>query len=99
MPLTHAFENRQDALLLDLEGQALSDEAFLCARRLCFELFAMIELGWPVESGRVVAEPPQALSAYCERVLFEAGLQGAEPLRSIVAQGLAVLWESRHRRK
>lgn len=98
-PLTHSFENRQDALLVDLEGKDLSDEAFSCARQLLFELFAMIELGWPRGPGEVVAEPPPALTEYCAQVLAGAGLQESEPLRATVAQGLAELWKSRRRRK
>ena len=98
-PLTHSFENRQDALLVELEGKDLSDEAFSCARQLLFELFAMIELGWPGGTGDVVAEPPLALTEYCDQVLAEAELEESEPLRAAVAQGLTELWKSRRRRK
>src|SRR5205823_989880 len=45
--LLHAFENRQDALLAFLDEQAMSDEAYACARFLLFELFSMIEAGHP----------------------------------------------------
>jgi hypothetical protein len=99
MPLEHAFENRQDALLVELESKALSDAAFSCARQLLFELFAMIELGWPTDTEKVVTSPSPALTAYCEQVLAEAELEEDALLRETVAQGLTALWGSRLRRK
>lgn len=98
-PLEHGFENRQDALLVELESKALSVEAFSCARQLLFELFAMMELGWPRESDQVVAAPPPALTDYCEQVLAEAELEEDALLRAAVTEGLAALWDSRRRRK
>jgi len=81
--LQHSFENRQDALLSFLEEHQLSDNAVDCARLLLFELFAMIELGWPAGIRSVarkdlhVNQPSAvapALEAYIDEALLEAEL-------------------------
>jgi hypothetical protein len=88
--LLHAFENRQDALLAFLDEQALSDEAYACARYLLFELFSMIEVGHPpgtqqssegVLRGQAPAEKaPSSLRAYAEEAVFEAEQDEQTPL-------------------
>jgi hypothetical protein len=91
--LSHAFENRQDALLGFLDERGLSDDGYGCARHLLFELFAMIELGWPpgvanVELGDLEGSTvgsgelpvPEALKAYADEVLFEAASDEETPL-------------------
>jgi hypothetical protein len=98
--LTHAFENRQDALLqwLDQEATAtaLSDEAFGAVRDATFELFAMLhrsrEKGWPkvrYEQLEGEAKPvPAALAAYAEEVSFD--LENEEELKLPAEQAAAV---------
>jgi hypothetical protein len=89
--LQDLFENRQDALRGYLEEQGLSDNGFACARHLVFELFAMIELGWPLgtrpvlrselEGERVAPhEAPVALRDYAQEALFEAEQDERTPL-------------------
>jgi len=89
--LQHSFENRQDALQGFLEEQGLSENGFACARHLVFELFAMIELGWPPGTrpvlrseleGEQVAlqDAPPALRDYAEEALFEAAQDDEAPL-------------------
>ncbi|MHB8878856.1 MAG: hypothetical protein ACYC8T_34580, partial [Myxococcaceae bacterium] len=97
--LEHSFENRQDALLVELDAGGLDDEAFAFARGLLFELFAMIELGWPEAAGTVVAEVPAALGAYAREALLEAEFEDSKPVREAVTRGLSTLWSSRRRRK
>lgn len=43
--LHDSFENRQDAMLGSLDATGLSDEGYVAARQVLFELFAMLELG------------------------------------------------------
>ncbi len=43
--LGHAFDNRQDALVSFIDASELSDAGFAFVRELCFEIFAMLELG------------------------------------------------------
>jgi hypothetical protein len=109
--LTHAFENRQDALLQHLEEQGLSEAGYAHARYLLFELFAMLELGWPQGvapialadlRGSEAVELPRALWAYAEEALFEAEqdeelLLGEElaTVRAQVRRGLYALWRAR----
>jgi hypothetical protein len=87
----HSFENRQDALLGELDGSGLTDEGYAAARHLLFELHAMLELGWPpgiasvdladLQRGDTEAPPvPQALAAYAEEALFEAEQDEEHPL-------------------
>jgi hypothetical protein len=87
--LQHLFENRQDALLSFLEEPKLSDNALDVARLLLFELFAMIELGWPAGTRSVARKDlqmnrdstvPVALEAYMEEALLEAELDDEAPL-------------------
>ncbi len=110
--LSDAFENRQDALLGFLDERGLSDDGYACARHLLFELFAMIELGWPPGVASVAlgdllgsgdVQPPAALAAYANEVLFEAEHDEEQPLRAdelarvqdAVNRGLAALWKAR----
>lgn len=88
----HAFENRQDALLTHLDEVGLSDDGYLVARQLLFELHAMIELGWSPGVASVQekaltsqgpsgdAQVPDALSAYAEEAIFEAEHDDEAPL-------------------
>jgi hypothetical protein len=87
--LEHAFENRQDALGTFLDEADLSDNAFPQARSLLFELWAMLEVGWPQGLAPVTAtalaaarseEMPGALRRYAEEALFEAEQDEAAPL-------------------
>lgn len=86
----HSFDNRQDALLGELDGTGLTDEGYAAARHLLFELHAMLELGWP--PGLASVDPaalredteappvPQALTAYADEALFEAEQDEEHPL-------------------
>ena len=86
----HAFENRQDALLVHLDDSGLSDDGYLAARHLLFELHAMLELGWPKglasASDKALAptggarDAPAALLAYVDEALFEAEQDEGAPL-------------------
>ncbi|MBF5046459.1 hypothetical protein FGE12_28860 [Aggregicoccus sp. 17bor-14] len=90
--LTHLFDNRQDPLLGALDGAGLTDEGYAVARYLLFELFAMLELGWPagvatVPPGALATAPtpdappvPAALATYAEDALFEAEHDEEHPL-------------------
>ena len=89
--LNHAFENKQDALLGALDGAGLTDEGYAVARYLLFELFAMLELGWPQGVASVAPEAmedpgmealpvPEALTAYADEALFEAEQDEEHPL-------------------
>lgn len=89
--LQHAFENRQDNLVGFLEEQGLSDAGFDCAYQLVFELFSMIELGWPPgtrpiarssleRGGKRAQQVPAALREYVDEALFEAEQDEQEPL-------------------
>jgi hypothetical protein len=82
--LWHAFENRQDALVLWLESEAgsaqLSDAAYGATRDGCFELFAILHRGraggWPrVKPESLEAEPkapvPLALTTFAEELCFD----------------------------
>lgn len=81
--LQDRFENGQDVVLGFLEEQGLSQNCFASARGVLFELFAIIELGWPPGTRPVsraelfgrrltTREAPEALRAYAEKALFEA---------------------------
>ncbi|QSQ11275.1 hypothetical protein [Myxococcus landrumensis] len=88
--LSHSFENRQDTLLGELDGAGLTDEGYGVARHLLFELYAMLELGWPpgvasVRSAALVADTtappmPESLRTYVDEVLFEAEQDEEQPL-------------------
>jgi len=89
--LQHSFENRQDSLLGFLEEQGLSDAGFDCAEQLVFELFSMIELGWPPgtrpvlrseldQGGQIAEQAPAALLEYADEQLFEAEQDEESPL-------------------
>jgi hypothetical protein len=109
--LWHSFENRQDALGVYLDGRALPDHAHGQASELLFELWAMLEAGWPAGLRAVmgVGEPgspteiPEALRAFMDEALFEAEQDETEPLsveqsaqvRKAVEAGLAALWRAR----
>jgi len=106
--LTHAFENREDALVQWLDESGLADEAYATARYLLFELFAMLEIGWPSGTGAVTREAleaapeqdsgdvPPALRAYADEALFESELGDAQ-VPSLVYRGLHALWQARRR--
>ena len=106
--LTHAFENREDALVQGLDEAGLDDEAYATARYLLFELFAMLELGSPAGVGAVTrqaleaapeqdsGEVPAALRGYAEEALFESELDDAK-VPSLVYRGLHALWQARRR--
>jgi hypothetical protein len=105
--LGHAFDNRQDALVSVIDASGLSDAGFAVARELCFEVFAMLELG-----GRTVApvgalprkdgELPEALEAWIEDGLVEAEAADELPLpeaeqpgvRALVKRLVGALWAS-----
>jgi hypothetical protein len=116
--LWHSFENRQDALLGWLDAQDLSDEGYGVLRLLLSELSSMIELGTgaplsgaseppPVKTdeapGAGQDEVPQALWAYAEEALFEAGQDDEAPLspaeletvRRLARRGLLALHRAR----
>ena len=88
--LMHVFENRQHAVLTALDESELSDEGYAVARHLLFELFAMLELGWPAGLGsvRLVGEKrgqdappvPAALASYTAEALHEAELDEESPV-------------------
>jgi hypothetical protein len=88
--LTHAFENRQDAFLGALDAAGLTDEGYGVARHLLFELYAMLELGWPpgltpvnpaaLEADTEAPPVPQPLQAYADEALFEAEQDEEQPM-------------------
>ncbi len=90
--LHDAFENKQDALLGELDAAGLTDEGYAVARHLLFELHAMLELGWSqglasVASKALREEPgteappvPAALTAYADEALYEAEQDEEHPL-------------------
>lgn len=89
--LHDAFENKQDALLGELDATGLTDEGYAAAHHLLFELHAMLELGWPqglasvapgaLEDAGMEALPvPTALTAYADEALFEAEQDEEHPL-------------------
>jgi hypothetical protein len=104
--LAHQFDNRQDALVSWLEQHGLDDDAFLLARQLVGDSYAVLELGG--HRCAAVAAPrggevPPALSVWLEEGLFEAEEHDEHPLpavaatqvRSLVRQAVAALWEHR----
>jgi hypothetical protein len=104
--LQHAFDNRQDAVVGFLDEQELSDEAFHLARKVLFELFSLIELGWPSGTRpvrREELEPPSvspgevplALAAYADEAISKAGPDEGGRVRSAVQRGLLALWKAR----
>lgn len=88
--LLHAFENRQDALVSTLDAMGLTDEGYGVARHLLFELYAMLELGWPpgltpvspsaLEADTDAPPVPGPLQAYADEALFEAEQDEEQPL-------------------
>lgn len=90
--LHHAFDNKQDGLLGALDGAGLTDEGYAAAHHLLFELYAMLELGWPAgvasvapeevegDSGAVASPVPVALQSYADEALFEAEQDEEHPL-------------------
>lgn len=104
--LTHAFDNRQDALVQWLDEAGLEDDAYATTRYLLFELFAMIELGWPPGVGAVTRtsldgaperpsdDVPATLRSYVDEALFESELDDAR-VPSLVYRGLHALWHAR----
>jgi hypothetical protein len=90
--LLHAFDNKQDGLLGALDEAGLTDEGYEVAHHLLFELYAMLELGWPagvasvalarVEggSGAEASPVPAAFQSYVDEALFEAEQDEEQPL-------------------
>ncbi|MBL8916344.1 MAG: hypothetical protein JNM17_36930 [Archangium sp.] len=85
----HAFENRQDMLILWLDDSGLDDASFALARHLVGEVFAMLELGGrKLESINESMVPkkatlealPRALSEWIEDTLYEAETDDEKPL-------------------
>lgn len=104
--LTHAFENREDALLQWLDEAGLDDEPYATVRYLVFELFAMLETGWApglrsaahaeLESGPAdVTGIPAALVGYADEALFESEMSEDATVRSLVYRALRALWNAR----
>ncbi|MCA2981139.1 MAG: hypothetical protein INH41_26205 [Myxococcaceae bacterium] len=105
--LGHAFDNRHDALVSVIDASGLSDAGFAVARELCFEVFAMLELGG--RSPRAFddealpardAALPAALEAWLDDGLVEAEAADELPLpeaehpavRALVRRLVAALW-------
>jgi hypothetical protein len=89
--LLDAFENRHDAVLSHLDEPGLSDEGYATARQLCFEVFALLELGVPrgtrgvhpeeLSGGKAVrGDAPPSLVAFVDEALFEAQQDEEQPL-------------------
>lgn len=106
--LNHAFENRQDALAQWLDEAALDEERYATARYLLFEVFAMLELGWPngtrairreelSDSAKLEGEVPASLRAYAEEALTESELGDDEQMRTLAHRGIRALWAARKR--
>ncbi|MBX5480829.1 MAG: hypothetical protein IRZ16_03105 [Myxococcaceae bacterium] len=104
--LTHAFENREDALVQWIDEAGLSDEAYATTRYLLFELFAMLETGWgpglrAIARGELDQAPadgaglPAPLTAYADEALAGSELQDDAAVRALVYRGLWALWNAR----
>lgn len=87
--LGHAFDNRQDALVSIIDASELSDAGFAFVRELCFEIFAMLELGGQrvrsVHAEDVLDEVeeaalPPALRKWVDDALIEAEDADERPL-------------------
>jgi hypothetical protein len=75
-----------------LDAAGLTDEGYGVARHLLFELYAMLELGWPpgltpvnpaaLEADTEAPPVPQPLQAYADEALFEAEQDEEQPLPS-----------------
>lgn len=85
----HAFENRQDMLILWLDDAGLDDAAFGLARHLVGEAFAMLELGGRklasidesmIPKKATLDEVPKALSEWIDEQLYEAETDDEHPL-------------------
>ena len=109
--LRHAFDNRQDGVVVWLDQQGLSDEAYGLAHPLAFELFAILSLGFKAPLSRARPDDvtaaqekavPEALKAHLEEALAEAEDE-ADPLsqaelakvRAAVTTVAACLWRAR----
>lgn len=106
--LGHGFDNRQDSLVSVIDASGLSDAGFAFVRELCFEVFAMLELGGlhlgSVEEADVPAEPletlPEALVRWVDDGLVEAEEADEQPLpeeehpdvRDLTLRLLSALW-------
>jgi hypothetical protein len=96
--LMDAFENRQDTLVSHLDDSGLSDEGYATARQLCFEVFAMLELGTPrgtravrleeLTGKTVRQDAPPSLTAYVDEALYEAQHDEEQPLSPEEAAGV-----------
>ncbi len=106
--LGHAFDNRQDALVSVIDASGLSDAGFAFVRELCFEVFAMLELGGRHVTGLdetdVPTHPdgalPEALVRWVDDGLVEAEESDEEPLseaehpdvRDLALRLVSALW-------
>lgn len=108
--LGHAFDNRQDALVSLIDASGLSDGGFAFVRELCFEVFAMLELGGRhvgvVDEAHVPDGPPpalpEALRQWVDDGLVEAEAADEEPLpeaehpdvRDLALRLVGALWRA-----
>jgi hypothetical protein len=101
--LVHQFDHRQDGLVVWLEQHGLDDDAFMLARQLTCEVFAMLELGGHRCVALSSASPgalPAALATWVEEGVFEAEQHDERPLpsatgaqlRELVSQACSSLW-------
>jgi hypothetical protein len=108
--LGHAFDNRQDALVSVIDASGLSDAGFAFVRELCFEVFAMLELGGrhvsALDEGDVPSQSdgdlPEALVRWVDDGLVEAEASDEEPLsegehpevRNLALRLVSALWKA-----
>lgn len=94
--LSHAFDNRQDALVSELDAAGLSDAAFAAVASIAFEVFAMLEVGERTV-GRVttlradVKGVPQALLDWADEGVTEAEADEEQPLPEAEAEATRAL--------
>ncbi len=92
--LAHAFDNKQDALLTELESSGLSDEAFALVTQTLRELFAVIQLHGAVvpsldpqhKSPDWPSEMPQSLNRWIAESVLDAQQDEAQPMSDADAQ-------------
>lgn len=107
--LGHAFDNRLDGLVSVIDGAGLSDAGFSVARELCFELFAMFEIGGrrvgALSLQRMPQKPtlPAAVIAWVEEGLIDAEDADEQPLpanereavQRLVIRLVSAMWGAR----
>lgn len=108
--LAHGFDAHQDPLSSWLDAQGFEDDAFVLARQLLSDVFAMMELGGApcaTVSDKALGKKANALPApfarWVEEGVFEAKEHEKTPLDATVAEqvldaamrGAAALWASR----